>query len=172
MTSIYRYKACTKKDLWMTIFFFREAMRQYAKDRGDQILVILHAKVAQKSYGNEKRYRTSSCILFHSSWMFFGWKSQFFKKKLDIVYTKNQISQIFLQDFTSDHSSHQSRGSWQSFPARFVLKSSSDCVKKAKISCPANLISLFLYVLVHILSFCIYLSCWFKDYSYFHWQIN
>ena len=31
-------------------------MRRYLKERNDQTLVVLHAKVAQKSYGNEKRY--------------------------------------------------------------------------------------------------------------------
>lgn len=34
----------------------KEAMRKYLKEPNDQTLVVLHAKVAQKSYGNEKRF--------------------------------------------------------------------------------------------------------------------
>ncbi|VUZ45311.1 unnamed protein product [Hymenolepis diminuta] len=34
----------------------RDLMRAYLKNRRDQVLIVLHAKVAQKSYGTEKRF--------------------------------------------------------------------------------------------------------------------
>lgn len=33
-----------------------DAMRRYLRERNDQVVIILNAKVAQKSYGSEKRF--------------------------------------------------------------------------------------------------------------------
>ena len=82
----------------------RDAMKKYLRDRGDMVVVILNAKVAQKSYGNEKRFFCPPpCIYLYGD----GWRNK--REELLRLGNSEQESQLcaFIGIGNSDHDLQQ-----------------------------------------------------------------
>nr|ARX80209.1 Su(H) [Hydractinia echinata] len=109
-------------------------MRRYLKERDHQTVVVLHARVAQKSYGNEKRFFCPPPCLYLSGK---GWKK---KRQVEESENNSKYPLAFVSIGNSDQTNLQQltfeeKGNQGFCAAKTLFISDSDKKKNFELAC-------------------------------------